>query len=256
MKHDGNRTLSGPQKVFRLRYVVPEVEPGDPETNWPGGDPILDENDETEWSYERIRYYMQKSSLNRKLKELERWSDHMQLGWEPMVPAKVLSIDEGSVDWMAPDGHEDGPVVENGMRVETKRVYYCQFCGKHGLRTIRSHVTGCTANPDRECRWMHTDDPHTKAGDLRPLIDWCKSWPEVTGAEVDVLRGKVDGCPACMLAVLRIGRAKGVIKSRNFKDEPIEIIGPDYHDHFHYTEEVKRFNEELAERQYREEGYY
>lgn len=139
------------------------------------------------------------------------------------------------------------------MRVETKKVYYCDYCKKHTLRPLTKHEARCTNNPDRECGWMQTDEPHTKAGELRPLIEWCKSWPETTEVEVEVLRGKVDGCPACMLAVLRQGRAHVVRKSRNFKGEEFEYVTPDYHDHFSYTQEIKKFNDELSQRQYHEQ---
>lgn len=107
----GEQLSKGPQKIYRLRYVVPEVEADEPDTGYQGGDPVLDENGDTEWSYERVRYYMRKSSLNRRLKQLERWSDHMELGWEPMVAARVLSIEEATVDWN-PEGKEkvNGPI--------------------------------------------------------------------------------------------------------------------------------------------------
>jgi len=33
-----------------------------------------------------------------------------------------------------------------------RKVYYCEFCRKHGLRMISTHEKHCTLNPKRECR--------------------------------------------------------------------------------------------------------
>lgn len=142
------------------------------------------------------------------------------------------------------------------MRVETKKVYYCDHCKKHSLRPLTKHERGCTNNPDRECGWMQEKEPHTKTGDLRSLIEWAKSWPETTEHEVEILRGKVEGCPACMLSVLRQGRAQAVRKSRNFQGEEFEYVGSDYHGLFSYTQEIKKFNEDLNEKQNREALYW
>ena len=38
------------------------------------------------------------------------------------------------------------------MRTKRKIVYYCDFCKKKSLRSLKVHEKHCTANPDRECR--------------------------------------------------------------------------------------------------------
>lgn len=38
------------------------------------------------------------------------------------------------------------------MKVKKKNVYYCDFCKKKSLRSLKEHEKHCTANPDRECR--------------------------------------------------------------------------------------------------------
>ena len=38
------------------------------------------------------------------------------------------------------------------MKVKKKNVYYCDFCKKKSLRSLKIHERHCTANPDRECR--------------------------------------------------------------------------------------------------------
>jgi len=39
------------------------------------------------------------------------------------------------------------------MKVKLKKVYYCDFCKKKGLRIdrLRSHELSCTMNPNRIC---------------------------------------------------------------------------------------------------------
>ncbi len=38
------------------------------------------------------------------------------------------------------------------MIVKKKNVYYCEFCKKKSLRSLKTHEKHCTGNPDRECR--------------------------------------------------------------------------------------------------------
>lgn len=102
--------MNPPSKIFRLRYETPRVTHGesDPTTgySYPGGEPVEDDEGNLEYQ-ESVRYYLSRSSLNRKVKSLERWSEDLQLMWDPPASGRVLSIDEGTIDWMAPDGHGD-----------------------------------------------------------------------------------------------------------------------------------------------------
>lgn len=38
------------------------------------------------------------------------------------------------------------------MKIVKKNVYYCDFCKKKSLNSLRKHEKHCTANPDRICR--------------------------------------------------------------------------------------------------------
>jgi len=39
-----------------------------------------------------------------------------------------------------------------GMKVKKKCVYYCDYCSKKSLRSLKIHEKHCTTNPNRECR--------------------------------------------------------------------------------------------------------
>lgn len=38
------------------------------------------------------------------------------------------------------------------MKTKIKKVWYCSFCPKHSLRSLKNHELHCTANPNRECK--------------------------------------------------------------------------------------------------------
>lgn len=107
------------------------------------------------------------------------------------------------------------------MRIAERKVYYCDFCRKHRLSraAMERHEETCTSNTSRVCRWKI--DGHSGGArviDIGPLADALRaratSWPVsadpeadertyLTADDIDWGRGEVDGCPACMLAVLR-----------------------------------------------------
>jgi hypothetical protein len=99
------------------------------------------------------------------------------------------------------------------MNIKTKKVYYCEFCKKHGLRrdSIEQHERYCTANPKRECRMCE---------DVDPDIDF-----EITGkkepgwASDYVVKSIVvgDECPACILAFIRRNKID-VVKTKDGKE--------------------------------------
>lgn len=72
--------MNAPISIWRLRYECPALDND--------GDVIEGE------MHEVLRYYLSKSGLRKKLSYVER-----QEGY------RVLSIDQGTIDWMAPDGH-------------------------------------------------------------------------------------------------------------------------------------------------------
>jgi hypothetical protein len=52
------------------------------------------------------------------------------------------------------------------MKTKIKKVYYCDFCGKHRLtsNSILDHEKTCTLNPERYCRLCETDHEYRKKG--------------------------------------------------------------------------------------------
>lgn len=97
------------------------------------------------------------------------------------------------------------------MLTKTKKVYYCEFCKKHGLSagSMATHEKHCTANPDRICRLCGETN-------IRKIIEELK-----TKIETKKIHGDIDGfsfmavvrkpalsefeqeCPICTLAILR-----------------------------------------------------
>ena len=102
------------------------------------------------------------------------------------------------------------------MRVVKKNVYYCDYCNKKGLRSLKIHEKHCTANPDRMCRLC--ENPSVKE-----IIEKYKRYFEIIispskisefGEEVEVkyfqdftlndIRLEIDyQCPNCLLTIIR-----------------------------------------------------
>ena len=105
------------------------------------------------------------------------------------------------------------------MHVTVRKVYYCDFCGKHQLCSITQHETHCTKNPNRQCRMCG------RKKSLRVLFRLYKyaviSTKTDQGYSTDVLHPAIEhiekalyeftrrtndgqeGCPACILTILR-----------------------------------------------------
>ena len=104
------------------------------------------------------------------------------------------------------------------MKTVKKNVYYCDFCKKKGLAKhhMIKHETHCTANPDRKCRVccvlgnnvISKDGVKDFLRENLPILNSeaiFEAGKFVNGVKfLSKLRVKVDGCPACMLSVLRI----------------------------------------------------
>ena len=127
------------------------------------------------------------------------------------------------------------------MRHKLKKVYYCDFCKKHGLMAhwIKQHEKYCTANPKRECRMCGNNDgiekEHTDfiKKHFKILMSWkgkdgCTDGG-ILGTHLGEFENKVKElvklieCPACILAVLR---------------HNIEWL---HHSHYSYKEEVDKW---------------
>lgn len=107
-----------------------------------------------------------------------------------------------------------------------KPVYYCEHCKRHRLTksSIEGHEPRCIYNPLRDvCGW-HKDMRPSAPADFVPLLK--------QELDVDWLRKEMDGCPACMLAV---------VVQADLSMEERDDLG------FTYQTEVDRFRKEEEE---------
>jgi hypothetical protein len=121
------------------------------------------------------------------------------------------------------------------MKTVKKNVFYCSFCSKHGLSraAMEKHERHCTLNSMRTCRWKSAawDGEDHPIIDLSALIGEVQALTPLTEESLSWLRVQVNGCPACMLAVLR---QSGVEYHYALNSGPL----------FDYQGEVERFREE------------
>lgn len=113
------------------------------------------------------------------------------------------------------------------MRTVTRPVFYCDHCRRHRLTksAIETHEPKCIYNPNREkCGWHRQpfvpEKPGVYTAELKQSLD------------LDWLREKMNGCPACMLAV--------VVQAGLTSNEMYEL-------NFNYSLEVERFRLEERE---------
>lgn len=99
--------------------------------------------------------------------------------------------------------------------MRTKKVirHYCDFCSKGSLRKpdMERHESQCFKNPERTCGLCSVRAGGDKYAELTAELRK-RSGEGVPGSTnildaakegVEWLRKEVDGCPACMLAVLQ-----------------------------------------------------
>ena len=101
------------------------------------------------------------------------------------------------------------------MLEKLKKVYYCEYCKRHGMSkyAIEKHELRCTLNPRRECRWcwdsLSGRERLERQQSLLPnpllahLGKHVLSDFRLRREDIDWVHDLVDGCPACMLAILR-----------------------------------------------------
>lgn len=103
------------------------------------------------------------------------------------------------------------------MHIKEKKIYYCDFCKKHGLSSyhMERHEKHCTKNPDRYCNMCYHIDTSHDIEDLIKAFEDALSVTECTDRfgltfhiennhkALEALRDAADGCPACMLAAIR-----------------------------------------------------
>lgn len=105
------------------------------------------------------------------------------------------------------------------MKVIKKNVYYCDFCKKKSLRSVKIHEKHCTANPDRECRLCDNKPIKSivekyqkyfyirKTKNFSHIADWDEIKITPVFKKEFTLRDLVNEldyiCPNCILALIR-----------------------------------------------------
>ena len=112
------------------------------------------------------------------------------------------------------------------MRKIKRWRYYCDFCNKGGGHSgwMKIHEKHCTLNPNRQCRMCEVADIPQQS--VNELIEKFKSVVDKQSLEsfinddkkaLEELREITEGCPACMLAVIR--QYPDAIVAFDFKEE-------------------------------------
>jgi len=87
-----------------------------------------------------------------------------------------------------------------------KPVYYCEHCGKRLLskKWMIIHEYKCTKNPNRTCKICQA------VGNTHDIKQVIKNYPHhkdgnifLSNEELEQIRKEVNGCPCCILTVIR-----------------------------------------------------
>lgn len=92
------------------------------------------------------------------------------------------------------------------MITKIKKVYYCDYCKKHGMRgpAIKLHETHCTLNINRICRLCGR-----KEG-IENILDGYKDFEDGKQVDIKELMSNLNDCPACTLAVIRCAKLQNI----------------------------------------------
>lgn len=113
------------------------------------------------------------------------------------------------------------------MLAVQKTVYYCEHCKRHRMTaaSMERHEMRCIYNPGRSmCGWC------SKAPTYRAPAPADRVPGFLADPDVERLRRELDGCPACMLAVVVQARRAGLHDEEAWD--------------FDYRAEVERFRRE------------
>ena len=101
------------------------------------------------------------------------------------------------------------------MEIKMKKVYYCSYCKKHSLKSLKNHEWHCTLNPLRECGVCGL-----KAGHLETIINRLRKYTFPLTME-DIRKEEENNCPVCILAIIRLMNLNKFPYSLdfNFKEE-------------------------------------
>lgn len=122
--------------------------------------------------------------------------------------------------WLNDDFKVSASNIADYMKEKIVRQYTCEFCGKKRYRRhiMAMHELHCTANPDRECRMCKVKR------NIPEIIFIVKTTARLQGHELAAgpivftdekpetskvlqhIEELTDGCPACILAVHRVGK--------------------------------------------------
>lgn len=103
------------------------------------------------------------------------------------------------------------------MKVIKKNVYYCDYCKKKGLSSLKNHELHCTGNPNRECKLCETRTIINILTKFKNRFNVMEGWDELDefgniiaeitwkGKEITMneITDSVDSCPNCVLTILR-----------------------------------------------------
>jgi len=106
------------------------------------------------------------------------------------------------------------------MRVETKKIYYCEYCKKKSMRKdiMKKHEKICTENVNRECgicKLLKNDRSDIKSiSEIALTMIKHKETSRECGGVIDItilneaevldyIREKTNSCPNCILSVIK-----------------------------------------------------
>jgi len=130
------------------------------------------------------------------------------------------------------------------MKCKTVTQYKCDYCGKkkYSKSAMIKHEKHCTMNPQRECRFCikSQGDSCNNISELvaripKDIIVQCMDnefqFEELSNvkeieAEFNKIKEEINGCPACLLAVIRQSKTSAYLNF-DYKKE-VEMFWKDY----------------------------
>ena len=100
------------------------------------------------------------------------------------------------------------------MKIIRKNVYYCEFCKKKGMSSyhMKRHEKHCTSNINRWCKMCDGNEPVyiqlvTKYKAQMEMeiekMEFGESWKLIRKPKLQDIFDDCEGCPACVLTILR-----------------------------------------------------
>lgn len=127
------------------------------------------------------------------------------------------------------------------MKIIKKNVYYCDFCKKKSLNSLKKHELHCTNNPNRKCGLCKSagieNDITEIMGviktkfaaniDAEPIWENNETKERLIGYRANIsifddIKQTLDWCPACVLAILRQCKVYEFVSDKERKDTCLE----------------------------------